>query len=206
MASVMSAITNTVPITQFNRGLAGKIFEDVKQCGAKVVMKNNTAECVLLSPDEYIRLMDELNDARLAALAAERMAHFNPENTVSEAEMNRRLGITEDDLAGFDEVDIEKDLKALDGSQRILVLKAIKKVQQNPLPAEENGYGKSLGNYGSTGVAGLLKIKLRAAGLRVVYKLQRTESEMLVILIGVRADEEVYDIASKRAARHNLSD
>ena len=107
MASVMSAITNTVPITQFNRGLAGKIFEDVKQCGAKVVMKNNTAECVLLSPDEYIRLMDELNDARLAALAAERMAHFNPEITVSEAEMNRRLGITEDDLAGFDEVDIE---------------------------------------------------------------------------------------------------
>ena len=39
MASVMSAITNTVPITQFNRGLAGKIFEDVKQCGAKVVIK-----------------------------------------------------------------------------------------------------------------------------------------------------------------------
>ena len=100
----------------------------------------------------------------------------------------------------------EKDLKALDGSQRILVLKAIKKVQQNPLPAEENGYGKSLGNYGSTGLAGLLKIKLRAAGLRFVYKLQRTESEMLVIVIGVRADEEVYDIASKRAARHNLSD
>ena len=75
MASVMSAITNTVPITQFNRGLAGKIFEDVKQCGAKVVMKNNTAECVLISPDEYIRLMD--------------------------------LGVTEDDLAGFSEVDIE---------------------------------------------------------------------------------------------------
>ena len=98
----------------------------------------------------------------------------------------------------------EKDLKALDGSQRILVLKAIKEVQQNPLPAEENGYGKSLGNYGSTGLAGLLKIKLRAAGLHVVYKLQRTESEMLVI--GVRADEEVYDIAAKRAARHNLSD
>ena len=37
----------------------------------------------------------------------------------------------------------EKDLKDLDGSQRILVLKAIKKVQQNPLPVEEQGYGKS---------------------------------------------------------------
>ena len=101
MASVMSAITNTVPITQFNRGLAGK------QCGAKVVMKNNTAECVLISPDEYVRLMDELNDARLLAVASERMAHFDPSTLISEEEMNRRLGVTEDDLSGFDEVEIE---------------------------------------------------------------------------------------------------
>ena len=28
MPSVISAIQNTVPITQFNRGLAGKIFEE----------------------------------------------------------------------------------------------------------------------------------------------------------------------------------
>ena len=62
MESVVSAITNTVPISQFNRGLAGKIFEDVKQSGAKVVMKNNAAECVLLSPEEYVRLIDELNE------------------------------------------------------------------------------------------------------------------------------------------------
>ena len=94
MASVMSAITNTVPITQFNRGLAGKIFEDVKQCGAKVVMKNNAAE-------------DELNDAHLLAEASERMAHFDPSTLISEKEMNRRLGVTESDLAGFDEVEIE---------------------------------------------------------------------------------------------------
>ena len=107
MASVMSAITNTVPITQFNRGLAGKIFEDVKQCGAKVVMKNNVAECVLLSPDEYVKLMDELNDARLLAVASERMAHFNPDTLISEQEMNKRFGITDDDLANFDEVEFE---------------------------------------------------------------------------------------------------
>ena len=54
----------------------------------------------------------------------------------------------------------EKDLKALDGSQRLLVLKAIKKVQQNPLPAEEKGYGKALGNHSRTNLAGFLKIKL----------------------------------------------
>ena len=96
MTSVMSAIKNTVPITQFNRGLAGKIFEEVKQTGAKVVMKNNTAECVLLSPEEYVRLMDELNDARLLAVASERMAHYDPSKLISEEEMNRRLGVTED--------------------------------------------------------------------------------------------------------------
>lgn len=96
----------------------------------------------------------------------------------------------------------EKDLKALDGSQRLLVLKAIKKVQQNPLPAEENGYGKTLGNHRSTNLAGFLKIKLRASGLRVVYQLRRTETEMLVI--GVRADEEVYEIAQKRSNQYNL--
>ena len=103
----------------------------------------------------------------------------------------------------------EKDLKALDGSQRLLVLKAIvlkaiKKVQQNPLPAEENGYGKTLGNHSRTNLAGFLKIKLRASGLRVVYQLRRTETEMLVIVIGVRADEEVYEIAQKRSNQYDL--
>lgn len=70
-------------------------------------MKNNTAECVLISPDEYVRLMDELNDARLLAVASERMAHFDPSTLISEEEMNRRLGVTDDDLAGFYEVEIE---------------------------------------------------------------------------------------------------
>ena len=107
MASVLSAITNTIPITQFNRGLAGKIFDEVKRCGAKVVMKNNIAECVLLSPEEYVHLMDEVNDARLLAMASERMSHFDLSTIISGEEMNRRFGVTDSDLEGFDEVEIE---------------------------------------------------------------------------------------------------
>ena len=61
MVNIASAIRNTVPISLFNRGLAGKIFDEVKQSGAKVVMKNNAAECVLLSPEEYMNLIDEVN-------------------------------------------------------------------------------------------------------------------------------------------------
>lgn len=107
MSSVMSAIQNTVSISQFNRGLAGKIFEDVKHCGAKVVMKNNAAECVLLSPAEYVSLMDEINDARLLALANERMAHLDTDTLVSQADVDTAFGFTGAELADADEVELE---------------------------------------------------------------------------------------------------
>ena len=107
MPSVVSAIRNTIPISHFNRGLAGKIFDEVKVSGAKVVMKNNVAECVLLSPDEYVRLMDEVNDARLLAVAAERMSSFNPATLISEEEMDSKLGITEKELDSVGEVEFE---------------------------------------------------------------------------------------------------
>ena len=102
--------------------------------------------------------------------------------------------------------EVEKDLKSLDGSQRVLVVKAIKKVLQNPLPVDENGYGKPLGNHNNSNLAGFLKIRLRASGLRIVYQLRCTETSMLVVVIGVRADEEVYEIAQKRVIKHNLHD
>lgn len=107
MANIASAIRNTVPISLFNRGLAGKIFEEVKQCGAKVVMKNNTAECVLLSPDEYIQLIDEVNDARLLTMATARMAKANPSSFVPADQLYAEMGITQADLDEIGEVDIE---------------------------------------------------------------------------------------------------
>lgn len=56
-------------------------------------------------------------------------------------------------------------LRKLDGSQKIL----IQKVCQNPLPENEGGYGKLLGNKNNTNLSGFLKVKLRGAGLRIVY-------------------------------------
>jgi PHD/YefM family antitoxin component YafN of YafNO toxin-antitoxin module len=107
MLNVAGAIRNTISISLFNRGLAGRIFEEVKQSGAKVVMKNNTAECVLLSPDEYIRLMDEVNDARLLSLAVERMAHFDPATAIPAEEVYNDLGITREDIERCGEVALE---------------------------------------------------------------------------------------------------
>ena len=107
MPNISSAIRDTVSISLFNRGLAGKIFEEVKQVGAKVVMKNNAAECVLMSPAEYIRLMDEVNDARLLTIATERMAHFDPAATISGEDVYSSLGITREDIDACGEVEFE---------------------------------------------------------------------------------------------------
>ncbi len=105
--NIISAIENTVPISQFNRGLAGKIFQEVKQSGAKVVMKNNAPECVLISPQEYVRLIEEINDARLLAVASERMKNYDPSENISANEVQRELGITDEELADFEEVEFE---------------------------------------------------------------------------------------------------
>lgn len=107
MNNVMSAIQNTVPITAFNRGMAGKIFEEVKRFGSKVVMKNNVAECVLLSPQEYVALMEEVNDARLFSIAAQRMAQYDPSTAISQSDLEKDFGITSEMLDAVGEVDIE---------------------------------------------------------------------------------------------------
>jgi len=107
MSSIRSAIENTIPISLFNRGLAGKIFDEVKRYGSKVVMKNNVAECVLLSPDEYIRLLDEVNDARLLAEATERMSHFNPSTVISQKQVDQELGLTPADYDDTEGIEFE---------------------------------------------------------------------------------------------------
>ncbi len=95
----------------------------------------------------------------------------------------------------------KKDLRRLDGSQKAVVGKAIDKVSANPLPATEGGYGKPLGNKGGKNLAGYFKIKLKNHGLRIVYRLERRNDEMVIIVIAARADEEVYEIAAKRSLR-----
>lgn len=98
----------------------------------------------------------------------------------------------------------EKDIDDLDGSQRLQVKKALMKVKQNPIPANEGGYGKPLGKTNDTDLTGLSKIKLRSSGLRIVYKLIQTESSMVVVVVGAREDSEVYQMAEKRRRKYGL--
>lgn len=97
-----------------------------------------------------------------------------------------------------------EDLRALDGSQCIRVVKAIAKVQSNPLPSSEGGYGKPLGNKRLSQLSGLMKVKLKSDGIRIVYKLERIEHAMRIVVIGVRSDDAVYREAQKRRESHGL--
>lgn len=97
-----------------------------------------------------------------------------------------------------------RDIQGLSRSRQAMVKKAIKKVQENPLPQNEGSYGKTLGSKRGLNLTGLLKIKLRGEGIRVVYKLEKRDSQMLVIVVGVREDEEVYQIAHTRRVKHQL--
>ncbi len=94
------------------------------------------------------------------------------------------------------------DLLRLDGSAQRQVLKAIAKVSQNPLPFTEGGYGKPLGNKQSKALTGLQKIKLKAADIRIIYDLIRTETMMLIVVIGIREDGSVYAEAMKRIQKN----
>lgn len=100
--------------------------------------------------------------------------------------------------------EVEKDYRSLSHNQQLIVDKALKKVKTNPLSQDEGGYGKPLGHKQAINLTGFLKIKLKGAGIRVVYKLIRTETKMLVVVIGMREDDEVYEIAAKRIKEHFL--
>ena len=95
----------------------------------------------------------------------------------------------------------EKDFRSLAHTQQIVVRKAIDKVKTNPLPQSEGGYGKPLGHKHGTNLTNLLKIKLRGEGIRIVYRLVRHDNRRLVIVIGVREDDEVYEIAQRHAGK-----
>ncbi|MCQ2361733.1 MAG: type II toxin-antitoxin system Phd/YefM family antitoxin [Acidaminococcaceae bacterium] len=94
MKDLQLELTRTVPISYFNKGMAGKIFKDVRETGSKVVMKNNVPECVLLSPEEYLKLIEERNKRREAAVK-----RLMDDLRVAEAEDAQYGGLTEEELA-----------------------------------------------------------------------------------------------------------
>lgn len=57
-----------------------------------------------------------------------------------------------------------------------------------------------MGNKDGNNLTGLLKIKFRDIGIRVVYTLIENEKkqQMYILVISSRADNEVYNLSAKR--------
>ena len=91
----------------------------------------------------------------------------------------------------------QRDLKRLDPYNRKLILKAIDKTAERPLPPPD-GIGKPLGNHADSKLSGYYKIKLRNLGYRVVYQLIQEGETMRIIVISIRDDDAVYKEAERR--------
>ena len=102
--SIMNIMKTIVPITRYNQNEASKIFDEVEASGIKIVIKNNSPACVLMSPEQYESLMEMLSDYILQEEAEKRMASHNPDECLSQEELMQELGISQADL---DAVDVE---------------------------------------------------------------------------------------------------
>lgn len=98
---------NIIDISAFEKGKAEEIFEDVKRTGATVVLRNNKAECVLISPKDYAGLLEEIEDAYLLALANERMSGYDKSKLISQEELLKEFGICEKDIHSASDVAFE---------------------------------------------------------------------------------------------------
>mgnify|MGYP000773817416 FL=1 len=58
MASAANLLQCLIPISQFNKGQAAKIFDRLHSEKELIVLKNNQPSAIILSPEEYTRLTE----------------------------------------------------------------------------------------------------------------------------------------------------
>jgi len=102
---VAEIMRSMVPVSRFNKGEAAKIFDEVSKSGIRIAVKNNKPACVLLSPERYESLLEEIEDLELMMEAEKRIAEGGL--TYSQEEVMQRLGITQADIDAAEDVEIE---------------------------------------------------------------------------------------------------
>ena len=98
----MDLIEGMIPISRFNKGEAGKIFEEVEAEGIKIAVKNNRATCVLLSINNYKEIVDMVEDYHLALEAYKRLSTCENGKLISHEEVLKSFNMSEDELKDAD--------------------------------------------------------------------------------------------------------
>ena len=104
--TLMNTLDALVPISRFNRGEAGKIFDEVRESGCKIVVKNNTPACVMLTPEMYQEMVDMIEDRYLLAVAEQRLK-YDTGVTYTFEELLAKDGLTLSDIDAMEDVEIE---------------------------------------------------------------------------------------------------
>lgn len=107
MAIAADLLQSLVPISQFNKGQAAKIFDRLRSERELIVLKNNQPSAIILSLEEYTRLTEIEEDYFLLLEANKRMEDNGNNKTVSFDSVMSNLGVSEDELLGAEDVSIE---------------------------------------------------------------------------------------------------
>ena len=107
MTHTANVLNSLVPISQFNRGQASRIFDRLHTESQLVVLKNNAPAAGILSPEEYTRLTEMEENYRLLMLAQERLASADPKKLRSMETVMEDLGITQEEIDAAEDVEIE---------------------------------------------------------------------------------------------------
>ena len=107
MAIAADLLQRLVPISQFNKGQAAKIFDRLHSERELIVLKNNQPSAIILSPEEYTRLTEIEEDYFLFLEANKRIEENGSNKTISFDSVMSNLGISEEELVDTEAVDIE---------------------------------------------------------------------------------------------------
>ena len=106
MSYTANILNSLIPITQFNRGQASRIFDRLRTERRLVVLKNNQPAAVILSPQEYDHLCEAEEDYALLVEAERRLAE-NTAPYVTMEDAMKELGITQEEVDAIEDVEIE---------------------------------------------------------------------------------------------------
>jgi mRNA interferase RelE/StbE len=93
-----------------------------------------------------------------------------------------------------------EDLHDLDRSVQVVVLKAIKKLQNEP-----EKRGQPLGSRSRSSLTTFRKLVVGDRDYRIVYRVDPDGTVVVIWVIGRRADNEAYELAMSRIKLHGNS-
>lgn len=96
-----------VPVSDFNKGKAGRIFETLEAKGEIFVMKNNRPAAVVVSVKRWAEMMEREESDWLARIARERLADFDENALVPNADVLAAAGLTQNEIDNAETPEIE---------------------------------------------------------------------------------------------------